>query len=441
MMFMGLSCRNRRTFRAAAPILLAALVACSAAAQVDLSADRSQPSTSLVFEALSFSAGQADQPDKARLDLFIQVGYDNLTFLKEGDQYQASYELTTVILDSARNQINDVTWRDEVRGLTYDESVASGAAKISTRSFLLNPGKYSVQIMLRDNENREDKKVSREILIPPYGHRQFSLSGAMLVARISRQEGRTSITPLVSSNVGSLADSFAVFFEAYNNGRADSVRFHAGLTDKKDEEVLGTDTAIVCPAGRSGLIMTLHHASLPLGDYKLVVRAARVRDSEPLALSTRPVIVRWRGMPFSTNSLDAAIDQLKYIARSAELDSMKEASTTEEKARLFHEFWKKRDPNPNTPRNERMEMYYSRIDYANKHFSKYREGWRTDMGMVFIIWGPPSNVERHPFEMDSKPYEIWSYYDYNQVFVFVDENGFGDYRLITPLLEPPRRLW
>ena len=38
-----------------------------------------------------------------------------------------------------------------------------------------------------------------------------------------------------------------------------------------------------------------------------------------------------------------------------------------------------------------------------------------------------------------KPYEVWSYYDINQVFAFVDETGFGDYRLSTPLWEVWRR--
>jgi hypothetical protein len=82
-----------------------------------------------------------------------------------------------------------------------------------------------------------------------------------------------------------------------------------------------------------------------------------------------------------------------------------------------------------------MEQYYARVEYANKHFSHFQEGWRTDMGMVYITFGPPNNVERHPFDIDSKPYEIWAYYDLNYQFVFVDQTGFGDYRLITPIWE------
>ena len=73
------------------------------------------------------------------------------------------------------------------------------------------------------------------------------------------------------------------------------------------------------------------------------------------------------------------------------------------------------------------------MNYTNEHFSEYFEGWRSDRGMVFILLGLPDNVERHPFEVDSKPYEIWQYYNLNISLVFVDRTGFGDYHLTTPL--------
>ena len=55
------------------------------------------------------------------------------------------------------------------------------------------------------------------------------------------------------------------------------------------------------------------------------------------------------------------------------------------------------------------------------------------MGMVFIVLGMPDNIDRHPFDPDSKPYEIWQYYNLNRSFGFKDTTGFGDYRLMNPL--------
>ena len=136
-----------------------------------------------------------------------------------------------------------------------------------------------------------------------------------------------------------------------------------------------------------------------------------------------------------------AIRQLKYISKDDEYKNLTERNITEEeKLKRFNDFWKKRDPNQDTEVNEYFEEYYYRVEYANKHFAHYSDGWRTDMGMVFIIFGMPNNIERHPFEMNSKPYEIWTYYEFNRQLVFVDETGFGDYRLVTPIWDLLHRL-
>ena len=82
-----------------------------------------------------------------------------------------------------------------------------------------------------------------------------------------------------------------------------------------------------------------------------------------------------------------------------------------------------------------MQEYYRRIQFANATFSGFMNGWRSDRGMVYIILGPPNDIDRHPFEADSKPYEIWAYYTINREFIFVDQTGFGDYRLVNPISE------
>ena len=38
-------------------------------------------------------------------------------------------------------------------------------------------------------------------------------------------------------------------------------------------------------------------------------------------------------------------------------------------------------------------------------------GWKTDRGRIFILYGEPSEIERFPNQMDTKPYEIWHYND------------------------------
>ena len=99
----------------------------------------------------------------------------------------------------------------------------------------------------------------------------------------------------------------------------------------------------------------------------------------------------------------------------------------------FRRFLKEHDPTPDTPENELMDKYYGRMRHADKVFSSvHKKGWKTDMGMIFIIYGQPDHIENHPFELSEKPNQLWYYYSLSRTFGFIDEIGTGEYRLQFP---------
>ena len=102
------------------------------------------------------------------------------------------------------------------------------------------------------------------------------------------------------------------------------------------------------------------------------------------------------------------------------------------KLKMFLAFWRHRDPDAATRENQVMNEYYRRVEYANKNFKSYTDGWNTDRGMIYITLGPPDQVEREPVAMDRKPYEIWYYYNRDLKFIFQEETYFNDYRLLNP---------
>jgi hypothetical protein len=52
----------------------------------------------------------------------------------------------------------------------------------------------------------------------------------------------------------------------------------------------------------------------------------------------------------------------------------------------------------------------------------------TDMGMVYIIYGTPMQVDKRQDTYNpNRRYERWVYQ--GKEFIFVDPNGFGDFRL------------
>ncbi len=102
----------------------------------------------------------------------------------------------------------------------------------------------------------------------------------------------------------------------------------------------------------------------------------------------------------------------------------------EERTKFREEFWKKRDPVPETEENEFKEAYFKRIEEANLLFRDGNEpGWIQDRGRIYILLGPPTSRETYPrgITFYGKPTEIW-YYGFFPIW-FVDDAWNGTYRL------------
>jgi len=136
----------------------------------------------------------------------------------------------------------------------------------------------------------------------------------------------------------------------------------------------------------------------------------------------------------SEEELNLLFRKSNYVANEKDKKDWKKLTTPEAKKNFLIEFWRVRDENPITPINETKIEYFNRVDYAQQKFAalSQKEGWKTDRGRVYIVYGKPNEIERYPNESDSKPYEIWRYeaIEGGVIFVFADQSGYSDYRLI-----------
>ncbi|MBX3294966.1 MAG: GWxTD domain-containing protein [Acidobacteria bacterium] len=142
------------------------------------------------------------------------------------------------------------------------------------------------------------------------------------------------------------------------------------------------------------------------------------------------------------------LDQdVPYIITKEERRAFMALQTDEERENFIENFWRRRDPNPDTEENEFREEYYERIAYANERFTSGIPGWRTDRGRIYIAWGKPDSIESRPsggaydrpaYEgggtTTTYPFEVWFYRHLDGVgdgieIEFVDPTGTGEYRI------------
>lgn len=140
-------------------------------------------------------------------------------------------------------------------------------------------------------------------------------------------------------------------------------------------------------------------------------------------------------------------DEVPYIINSEEEDAFKKLKTDEEREQFIEQFWLRRDPSPETFDNEYREEYYRRIVQANEKFTSGIPGWKTDRGRIYIMHGPPDEVETHAMggtyirdieegggRTNTFPFERWRYRNVegmgnNIILEFVDSSMSGEYRL------------
>src|ERR1700728_1792221 len=138
-----------------------------------------------------------------------------------------------------------------------------------------------------------------------------------------------------------------------------------------------------------------------------------------------------------------------YIISPEERHSFLHLATNEEREQFIEAFWQRRNPDPDSPENTFKEEHYRRIAYANEHYASGIPGWKTDRGQIYIMWGPPDEVDSHPTggtwdrpadqgggSTTTYPWETWRYRHLdgeglgeNVELEFVDPTSTGEYHL------------
>jgi GWxTD domain-containing protein len=95
------------------------------------------------------------------------------------------------------------------------------------------------------------------------------------------------------------------------------------------------------------------------------------------------------------------IESIRYLMSRKEFDDLMNDLNPKG---AVDKFWLDRGGNPERTRLL-IRKYYSRVQFTNEHFTSYHEGWKTDRGMIYIIFGAPHLVYR------TSKSELWIYGD------------------------------
>lgn len=360
--------------------------------------------------------------DSSESILYARIRYDDVVFERTDSGFSSHFQFSiNVFSDKELTEIRYSKILDRrITVATYSMTNSTTAYDTVEDKLTLEPGKYYIVLKLYDYNT--DHTSSREI---EHTFKDFLRSPLAISDVLLYDRSDTSGVPVdvLKGRTGTiLADFYVTMQDA-------PARFSLHAVAKSVESPTTIDTTLeIRQAGSvQRYKLPIDTRGLAAGTYQLKLEVKKDLDESSSQTTFR--ILR-SSIPLVPAELDREIDPLTYITTPGEIATMK-TGTFQERREKFLDFWLRRADNNKEAAEAMRAEFYKRVDFANQHFEGgLSHGWRSDRGRIYIIYGQPDQVETHDEDFSTPPYQIWYYYNLKLEFVFLDEFGTGDYRLV-----------
>ncbi len=390
-----------------------------------------------------FSEVHSIPEDSSNHTYFVyKISYPSLVFVKSSGKYSASFSLSIEVFDSVLKHVVRQIQNKTISVDTFDQTLDHNYYVQGFVNFHLKNGIYNILPFLTDlNINNEIKLAPIRIDIP--SSIQSTLISPLIVKSdlIECQNKKYFELANYDDSFPFSEDNFSLVLPCLDTTResifvtikndSDTVfnsevsnyfKSKIVLRECKDNILLGNG---LTPEATNNFVIPDINRKLLEGNAEIIV--SRNKNSIPLKSYNKKII--WFNKPYSLRNPGNAIKMLKFIEKDSVISNMLKANSNDYKKELYN-YWKKYNINSHGTFNPLMEEYYSRIDYAAKTFAIFsdKSGIETDRGEIYIQFGKPQKIERASTQY-GKVVETWIYEKPPRDFIFVDNDGTGNFML------------
>lgn len=365
-------------------------------------------------------------------------------------------------IDSGEDYINR-DWK--VQNIVKD-SVAKGISKnlVGQIAFVIPKGNYQLKVEGKDAHKSENvKTINETVIVQPFASNRMAVSDIELSSSILRDgadknslfyKNTLEVVPNPAMLYGENAPVLFYYSELYNlakKGIGKSFKVQKALYNSRGYTVYEGSKFMQAAQNSVVDVGLINLSKYPSDTYNFILSVIDTLTSDAVFSSKRfyfynPSIVdtfseKLADLGFmeseysvmTEEECDRLFKYSHYVLGGDQKNEYEKLTSLEAKRKYLYNFWKSQDINPTTARNEFKELYLKRVEYANDKFKhKYKEGYLTDRGRIYILYGPPDNKDYAHSGMELKPYEIWFYNSIESgvQFIFGDVTGFSSYELL-----------
>ncbi|HKI44499.1 MAG TPA: GWxTD domain-containing protein [Balneolales bacterium] len=351
----------------------------------------------------------------------ISIPYNSLIFksVNNTGRFEAHFDMELKI---TRKDTADALPIVKSYNRTID--VSNYSASRSLKNYLIHfktilvPGTYDIQAVLLDQNSGKSSQQSLHSIIPNPAQNQVTTTSIELLSKGGGPDAPPNFEPVLTYHISQSVDSLKAAIQLYLNTTNNNlnlkmalVKFRADSTPARPPYFVtpmqgsleyrgidfGTaDTIQVTTRNYNGLAGAISIdfllPKLKQGIYRASIIGTDAANNTSFVRS-RDFAVREPGFPRLTN-LNELAEATYYIATQKEYKNLMRYYNSDSLKQAFDKFWANLIPNKHKAKAV-ISSYYSRVEDANMLFSNYKEGWKTDPGMLYIVLGPPSYVEHN----------------------------------------------
>lgn len=425
------------------------------------------------------------------VEVRLRLPNDELRFLPTDKGYAGSIQLSVSASPPGGSRIRQ---NENVSLLVADEPTALSRDHVQLLSsqFDATPGTYDLLVTILDrnankrgvlNALRKKHKIGRaevRVVVPEPPARETLTSSPLQFCwgASEDQEGNGTLshgrlTPNPARLYGLYQSTVQAYFETYDQIDTTGTLYYVDhrIVNTQGDTMLAAVDTVDARGSAFGHVVSSDLAGLVAGRYICVVSVHRA-DGRSAPATTGEFDLVWQGDSWSATD-EEQLDLTRFLVDEDTFLQF-ESLTPGQREVFLTEFWRAKDPTPDTAFNEMKAEFERRVQFVETHYAALGRGINSDRGKLYVRLGPPDDVNTHAMpinretvqnelenttsgadllnsavprfdEIDrNRPFEVWTYdrgghplfadntanlHQIALTFVFIDQRGWGDYTL------------
>ncbi len=360
----------------------------------------------------------------------VELQHKFLQFVREGERYTSTTEIDVNIIRQDTVLVTNRAWQTVAETGGFESTLSRSLFHFTIDSLYLPPGEYDVLLKYRDL-NSEQKLTIKQRLVLPRVEDYYAFPPLFSRPDALPQQQFSFVGGAPSPRFGhwDFNRELGFFLQTWRKDPSLPGKVQVELVNERREEtVYSSGIALSNDLSIDFVRVAIPRELLLEGVYRLTVT---YRFGNAITQHTLPVTVIWFDRPLSLWDPELAVSPLQYVLSEEDYQILTSGEREAQMQRL-RAYWKERDPTPETPYNELQAEFYTRVDSTLSLFSEgHLLGWRTPQGRVYILNGPPREIDDHSLDPIPNPYLRWIYYQDGKrvIYTFRAVDGRREYKL------------